>query len=59
MIKQFFSMSVLTLLFLLTSATYVFADGNEGGDGASLMDGPFVIIAFATLIIMIYYTIRD
>ncbi|UTR14939.1 hypothetical protein MM221_20790 [Salipaludibacillus sp. LMS25] len=57
MLKQFFSMSVLALLFLLTPVTHVFADENS--DGASLMEGPFVIIAFATLIVMIYYTIKD
>jgi len=58
MLKQLFSWGFLSLLLLLTPVTQVFAESN-GDNGGSLMEGPFIILAFGTLILMVYYTIRD
>ncbi|MCE7791190.1 hypothetical protein K8O68_02000 [Salipaludibacillus sp. CUR1] len=58
MLKQFFSIGFLALVLFLTPVTHVFAEEN-GDNGASLLEGPFVIVAFATIILMIYYAIRD
>lgn len=53
-----FSLGFLALFLLLTPVTQVFAEEN-GDNGASLLEGPFIILAFATLILMVYYAIRD
>ncbi|WP_158282192.1 hypothetical protein [Salipaludibacillus keqinensis] len=58
MFKQMFSLGFLALFLLLTPVTQVFAEEN-GDNGASLLEGPFIILAFATLILMVYYAIRD
>ncbi|MBU9721400.1 MULTISPECIES: hypothetical protein [Bacillaceae] len=51
--------ALLTLLFLFTPVAIGVAAGEENGNGSSLMNGPFIILAFATLVLMIYYTVRD
>lgn len=58
MLKQIVSWGFLSLLLFLTPVTQVLAAGNED-NGGSLMEGPFIILAFATLILMMYYSIRD
>ncbi|WP_280771894.1 hypothetical protein [Salipaludibacillus daqingensis] len=58
MLKQLFSWGFLALFLLFTPVTQAFAEGN-GENGGSLLEGPFIILAFATLILMMYYSIRD
>ncbi|WP_416150643.1 hypothetical protein ACM26V_06635 [Salipaludibacillus sp. HK11] len=58
MLKRYFSWGFLALFFLLIPVTQVFAEEN-GENGASLLEGPFIILAFATLILMMYYSFRD
>ncbi|MDQ0255805.1 hypothetical protein J2S74_003187 [Evansella vedderi] len=58
MLKRFLSASLILLLLLVTPISTALAAGADNG-GASLMEGPFVILAFATIIIMIYYCFRD
>lgn len=57
MLKRLFATSLFVLL-LITPVTAL-AAGEENGGGGSLMEGPFIILAFATLIIMGYYCFRD
>ncbi|ADU30433.1 hypothetical protein [Evansella cellulosilytica] len=61
MLKRFFTSSVLALLLLFTPFAVALADTAEENGAASgtLMDGPFVILAFATLVAMAYFCIRD
>ncbi|MBU9714821.1 hypothetical protein [Evansella tamaricis] len=58
MFKHAFT-ALVTLMFFFTSFSAVFAAGEENGANGSLMNGPFIILAVATLILMIYYAIRD
>lgn len=58
MLKRFFPMGLLAIFLLLVPVTTAFAEEN-GDNGASLVQGPFVIVAFATLILMTYYMFRD
>ncbi|GEL08238.1 hypothetical protein [Salisediminibacterium halotolerans] len=57
MLKQWGFPGLFTMILVLAPASTVLAD--ENGNGGSLSDGPFVIVAFATLIVMAYYMIRE
>lgn len=57
MFKQWGVPGLLTMILVLAPSATVLAD--ENGNGGSLTDGPFVIVAFATLIVMGYYMIRE
>ncbi|MFA9559609.1 hypothetical protein ACERII_20055 [Evansella sp. AB-rgal1] len=64
MIKRLLTTSLFTLLLLFVPLATAFAaaagDGENGAaSGSSLMEGPFIILAFGTLVIMIYYCFRD
>ncbi|MDG5789937.1 hypothetical protein QA612_20990 [Evansella sp. AB-P1] len=58
--KRLLAVSFLALVLLFTPLTTALAAGNENGDAnGSLMQGPFIILAFATIIVMIYFCFRD
>ncbi|MCD8510509.1 MAG: hypothetical protein LRY73_11985 [Bacillus sp. (in: Bacteria)] len=58
MLKRLFATSLFAVLLLITPLTTALAGSEENG-GGTLMEGPFIILAFATLIIMAYYCFRD
>ncbi|UCZ51561.1 hypothetical protein LGQ02_11840 [Bacillus shivajii] len=58
MLNRLLSWSLLTIMLTFTPVAAAFAEDN-GDNGGSLLEGPFVILAFATVIIMIYYAFRD
>ncbi|MBB5174496.1 hypothetical protein [Texcoconibacillus texcoconensis] len=56
--KQLLAVLFMPILFLAMPFNRIHAE--ENGDGASsLIDGPLMIIAVATIVIMIYYMFRD
>ncbi|MGJ9381610.1 hypothetical protein CR203_03900 [Salipaludibacillus neizhouensis] len=63
MLKRIFSLGFIAIFLLLTPVTAAFAETNGGhgdsGGASSLVEGPFIIVAFATLVLMAYYAIRD
>lgn len=59
MLKRVFPWGFLAIFLLLTPITTAFAEENGDNGATSLIEGPFIIVAFATLILMAYYTIRD
>ena len=58
MMKRTLSTLLFALLFMFTPLMTVFAAEEEGANGL-MMDGPFIILAFATIILMTYYAFRD
>ena len=59
MLKQWVVSGFFTFFFVLTPVTAVFAEDNENGNGVALTEVAIIIIAIATLVLMIYYMIRD
>ncbi|PYZ98163.1 hypothetical protein CR205_06090 [Alteribacter lacisalsi] len=63
-LKKWFSSMIVFALALLTPVITAAAAGNGDGNGEEEAVGwitqlPLAVMAFATIIIMIYYTIRD
>ncbi|WP_096188948.1 hypothetical protein [Evansella halocellulosilytica] len=60
MLKRLLPWSLLTIMFVFTPFATALAAAEDGENGGgALMEGPFIILAFATVIIMIYYAFRD
>ncbi|WP_078595757.1 hypothetical protein [Evansella clarkii] len=59
MMKRIVSAALFALLLFFAPLTAVFAAEQQTPETSSLMEGPFVIVAFATIILMVYYAFRD